>query len=390
MAEPRFRKFVSVQDPREKQHLRNAQSERWATLLSRLAEVPHPEGTSNAIQAILVNFGAEIKKRDEELFHIEKDGVRGEIPILETLDKVEYTPALLRRVISILARDLPHSLSTKAAIDVTIILDILKQFTSQGPSEDLRDEYDDARASLEELASEMRAVQGNAEYALKALEEQRSALDACLKDIRDQTSKFVVLERHIQEESASEATRRNNEWQEFVQRSTEEIAAARALARESETLKGAAEIWRGKLVRHTLGFWIGLAALAGAVGGALYSIYLFWPALVAALVALKKPDGDVPYGLLVLTLVPIIAVAWILRIFSRWVTSAMTLGEDAEQRRAMLETYFRLVGDPDAKMEQSDRILILNAIFRPLPGHQSEDVAPPTLFDLIKGEVKSK
>jgi hypothetical protein len=86
----------------------------------------------------------------------------------------------------------------------------------------------------------------------------------------------------------------------------------------------------------------------------------------------------------------VIAIAWVFRMVARWVMSSLTLGDDAEQRRAMLETYFALVGDPNAKMEPSDRILILNAIFRPLPGHQSEDVAPPTLTDLIKSEISGK
>jgi hypothetical protein len=117
-------------------------------------------------------------------------------------------------------------------------------------------------------------------------------------------------------------------------------------------------------------------------------LFANWQAVLAAIP--RNNQGEPISSFLVFIVVPVVGVAWVLRIFARWITNSLTLGEDAEQRRAMLETYFSLVGNKDAKMEQSDRILILNAIFRPLPGHQVEDVAPPTLLDLTKDALSGK
>jgi hypothetical protein len=175
------------------------------------------------------------------------------------------------------------------------------------------------------------------------------------------------------------------QFDQFLAASKDEIEAARALAHESGALKGATSVWRRKLWKHRLVFSLGFAALAGAVGVSIWQLVSHWHVIIDAIP--RKPDGDIAYGTLLFVVLPVIGVAWVARIFAKWVTNAITLGEDAEQRSAMLETYFRLVGDPNAKMEAADRILILNAIFRPLPGFQTEDVAPPTLSDLIKDAV---
>lgn len=98
----------------------------------------------------------------------------------------------------------------------------------------------------------------------------------------------------------------------------------------------------------------------------------------------KEADGEIPYATVAMLTVCVIAVGWLLRFLGRFVTENMVMQSDASQREVMIRTYLALVGDEHAKMEQADRTLILNAIFRPLPGHQREDVAPPTLVDVVK------
>jgi len=178
------------------------------------------------------------------------------------------------------------------------------------------------------------------------------------------------------------------DWTEFMSNARKDIDAARAAAYESAALQGATEVWGEKRKSHNKAFWRGMIVLSLVIGGGLGALLLNWPEIIAAIP--RKNDGDIAYGIVALIAVPIIAVGWLLRIGARLVTNALTLSEDAQQRTAMLETYLRLVGDQQAKMEPTDRILILNAIFRPLPGHQMEEVAPPTIGDLISDRLKSK
>ncbi|WP_201829217.1 DUF6161 domain-containing protein [Microvirga zambiensis] len=192
----------------------------------------------------------------------------------------------------------------------------------------------------------------------------------------------------LQEKHRTGMETASHQWSAMMQQAHQDIDAAKALAFEAATFKGAREIWVGKKRKHSWTFGIGLTVLAIVIASAIGVLLSNWHTVLASVP--RNTQGEFQASFLVFIVVPVVAAAWVLRIFARWVTNALTLGEDAEQRRAMLETYFSLVGNKDAKMEPSDRILILNAIFRPLPGHQSEDVAPPTLLDLTKEALSTK
>lgn len=178
---------------------------------------------------------------------------------------------------------------------------------------------------------------------------------------------------------------RAGRFETFLQQASDDIEAARKQATEAGILLSATHLWARKAILHGVGFWLGLAAMAGIVGTGLYMAYLHGPAFLASLP--KKADGEVTYVTVALITICAIAAGWLLRFIGRFVTESMVLQTDADQRRVMLQTYLALVGDKDAKMEQADRTLILNAVFRPLPGHQSEDVALPTLLDLARSAV---
>jgi hypothetical protein len=190
-------------------------------------------------------------------------------------------------------------------------------------------------------------------------------------------------------EAGKKDQEQREQWTVFLHDSQQQVEALKAQMHETNALQTATSVWQHKQTRHRATFGFGLAALALTIAALVALFLLKAPELLAQLPR-KSPDNDIPYGVVALCFVPIIAIGWILRIGARWITNSLTLGEDAEQRRAMLDTYFSLVGDPNAKMEETDRILILNAIFRPLPGYQTEDVAPPTLLDLAKDAVSKK
>ncbi|MFZ9502550.1 MAG: hypothetical protein ACO27F_13385 [Beijerinckiaceae bacterium] len=99
---------------------------------------------------------------------------------------------------------------------------------------------------------------------------------------------------------------------------------------------------------------------------------------------MRRADGDIPYGVIIFLLIPVVAVGWLLRIGGKVVTQALTLKSDAEQRLALLETYIRMVADPQSGVDKTDRALVLNALFRPLPGQEVDDVQPPTFLELMK------
>ncbi|WLR92926.1 DUF6161 domain-containing protein [Shinella zoogloeoides] len=84
---------------------------------------------------------------------------------------------------------------------------------------------------------------------------------------------------------------------------------------------------------------------------------------------------------LVIITVPLALYFWIVRLLVRFNLHSLALMEDARQRHTMMDTYFHLIGRQAAVRE--DRALILNALFRPTPGHNSDSVDPPNFTELL-------
>jgi hypothetical protein len=243
-----------------------------------------------------------------------------------------------------------------------------------GIEEQVRAQVLRSHEALEKAKEASGTLQGLTSQLEKTRTELESAHGAAIEDLRK--SHTVILQEF------------ESQWEKFRSKAQEQITAARALARDEATLEKATRIWSRKLRFHRTVFGIGLALLLILLTLGLFYIPDAWTAIEPRVP--RNATQDIPYGFLLIMLIPVVAAAWVARIFVRWITGAMLLADDAEQRRAMLETYFRLVADPEAKMEVGDRILVLNAIFRPLPGHQTEDIAPPTLADLLKDKLAGK
>lgn len=81
---------------------------------------------------------------------------------------------------------------------------------------------------------------------------------------------------------------------------------------------------------------------------------------------------------------PILAVAWILRLISRQFITHLVLEEDAELRHTLVLTFLALKQNGNQEMAEKERAHMLEAIFRPLPVTPSSDVNQPTFADIAK------
>jgi hypothetical protein len=93
---------------------------------------------------------------------------------------------------------------------------------------------------------------------------------------------------------------------------------------------------------------------------------------------------------LILISLPVAFLVWGIRFLIRFNMRSQLLMDDATQRRTMLETYFLLiekgVADPKA-----DRAVLLEALFRPPPGHGADAPEPLNLVDIAKlADIGSK
>jgi len=238
---------------------------------------------------------------------------------------------------------------------------------------------------------------------LKEAEKSTKAGEAILKHMKEQAGSVgatAQLNQHKAEKSLEHmkatidnhiSESRSNLEQNFtnlsgeISKLKEEIPKIKQLAHESAALNSSKEIWQKRISKYKTTHWVWLLTITVLTSVFVSLMVTHGVEYVQKLP--KKTDGDYAYAVILFSIIPVIAIAWILKFFGRIVSNALVLKEDAELRDAMLNTYFALIGDPEAKFDSKERILIINAIFRPLPGHQSEDVAPPTLADLAKDQL---
>lgn len=177
-------------------------------------------------------------------------------------------------------------------------------------------------------------------------------------------------------------------YQEFFDSAKLQLEAAKNSVLESGRLDGAMRTWKLKKYSHLIVAYLIYFMIILFISMSIALLFKEWSIFKGEVVdRLSVKDA---YAILPVFLVPVIAVGWVLRILARIAGAAVVLADDAAQREAMLETYYRLVADTNAAMQPGDRILVLNALFRPLPGHQNEDISPPTFADVIGDLIKGK
>jgi hypothetical protein len=203
-----------------------------------------------------------------------------------------------------------------------------------------------------------------------------------LADLRTQVEAYLS---NAQERD----TKRMNDWVSFQTEKQNELAKLKESLEEKIALKAAVKVWSAKISGHSTTFYVSFGLLVVVTVLLLVAIFCWRHEISTFLHSLAPEGGDLRYGFLVLTLIPVLAIGWLLRIGGKVATQALTLKADAEQRSAMVSTYLSLIADPNAGVDKSDRSIVLNALFRPLPG-ESEDISPPSFVELLLKDRSKK
>lgn len=165
------------------------------------------------------------------------------------------------------------------------------------------------------------------------------------------------------------------DWNDFRAAKEKELAALRQQVSDSIRLDASHNLWRERSSAH-LKWSLGAFAVMLVCIIALVTIVLSYglPAIEPTAFEIVTRSGYTTHKLIVISLC-VIGAAWVLRFVARSIVENMSLRSDAQHRQSMLETYLALRGEVGLKDEE--RVIILNALFRPLPG-QTPDENPPT------------
>lgn len=171
-------------------------------------------------------------------------------------------------------------------------------------------------------------------------------------------------------------------YNNFYKSSVGDLQALKLALLEKDRIGAAEQVWRVKSRRHRIAGWISFSIVLIILVSFIYLSVFEWAVIKRELSDILKQAGG--YAALPVVLAPVLAATWVVRLLSRLSMSEFMLADDAYQRTAMAQTYYILVSDQEAGMQKGDRLLVLNSLFRPLPGHQAEEVNPPNFAELMK------
>nr|WP_314256756.1 DUF6161 domain-containing protein [uncultured Devosia sp.] len=215
-----------------------------------------------------------------------------------------------------------------------------------------------------------------------AVEEYEQARDAFGIQIREVMQS--VYEDHAGH--ADDMAKQRQELTAFVSGTEAELTRIRELYHKHVQVEAAATYWSD---RANAAWQAGAASLAAFIAMVIVPLgYAFFN--LEAIKDFVMEIGTTSQGQLSLTplvaiTVPVLAYGWILRHVSRLFIQSFAQSDDARYRNVMTMTFLGLSKDEKSGVTDTERGIIMNALFRPSPPNAAEDGPPIGLLDLIKG-----
>lgn len=212
----------------------------------------------------------------------------------------------------------------------------------------------------------------------------------------------VEVIKEKEKKITEEHGRQETEFNELKKSYQSKFSELEEFYKEGLRTEAPVKYWRSKATRHV---WFGGFMLTLFVAGcSLAAIYGFnlgseFSSIVQESGAVSITDStqsestssllQLAFSKFLVLLIPGFFAVWVLRILLKVALSNLAIADDARHRVTMVETFLSLMEHTD-KLDESDRILMLQALFRPIPGSNDDDTGPPNWFDVMMTQVKGK
>ncbi len=154
-----------------------------------------------------------------------------------------------------------------------------------------------------------------------------------------------------------------------------------------DATRGAVILWKTKAEAHKRERRNTLIAFIGAIiAGIILIVFGVGDYIINSISGPQAFNGSsLPLNLPAAGLVVFAASAYfyLLRILARTYYQAVARAEDARERAALVDTFLRLIYYDKANLREEERVVMLQAVFRPGPGSSGEDEHSATLFDAV-------
>ena len=264
------------------------------------------------------------------------------------------------------------------------------------PLESLEGDVDrqvrDELSRLRERAAELKEMgeKRHAEHRpiLDQLTELRDDYDKQLSELRDDHKQLSEMRDGHHEKLATMQDAHQKRHADLVADHLAEMARLRVAYETEMKLKAPAEYWADKRKDHrTAAIWA-FGTFAGLVALGIAGIATYAPALVQEM---RGGGSESRLGLsdALVIIVPALGYFWVLRLVSRIFVSNLASMSDAAERSIMISTFLALLADKNDPVTTEERLLILQAIFRPGPGMSGDDAPPPNLLEILSRHGKA-
>ena len=217
------------------------------------------------------------------------------------------------------------------------------------------------------------------------------------KEFTAQTDKINDSFKQFVEQNTGEVKRireAETKYNQWIGRAQKEVEDFRDLLVTKLATDDAVKLWETAAATHkTRGILAIIIFAVLAVAGALGIIFSFDIVLERlSKIGTSGANGSIgaPGGIAISVLLsfPILALAWAMRLLSRLYVQSLHATRDAEIRAALTKTFLNLGADTKNRIKDAERILILNALFRPPGATSDDDTLPPNLIEAITNARK--
>lgn len=161
-----------------------------------------------------------------------------------------------------------------------------------------------------------------------------------------------------------------------------EIENLRSALRSDLRLQAPVTYWNSRYRLNFWTMWISLGALL------LFGIVLIGAFVLYGSTALdhlpKTTEGNLWIGEFVILTIPTVAYFWLMRYVGKVFINSQNNAADAANRATMTETFLALSADGASGVGAAERLLILQALFRPGPASEADEAAEAGILEILQ------
>jgi hypothetical protein len=177
------------------------------------------------------------------------------------------------------------------------------------------------------------------------------------------------------------------EFEKFYEEKSALISGLEELFRKKLPVEEPAAFWGGIAASKTNQLYFWLFVFSAAAVGPIAAVVCYWGWISPELAKLTTAGNGLSLAGVAALTIPAVLYGWLLKNLSRILIQTMNVADDAAHRRALAITWLGLVAENRLGLTDEDRVLVLNAMFRPIPPYTQDEGPPAGLAEFIKARA---